>query len=177
MTKVFTAILCMAGFFLAMSPLQSQAGTATLNPRCVADYCPTCPQPLGASRLDKDCRRCLKLNLKRIMRCSKSAGSSSLSPAIIGLWQSSQGISMLVVQTTNGFRGHLHRAPQQASQHYTKSNMVIMNASASEKPGNYQGTMLTPGGNWQSARFVVRGSRMTSYLGGGGQINWSKQGR
>ncbi len=176
MFKTMIAAICMLGLMLSMLPMEQKARAAALNPRCVANYCPTCPQPLGAARHDKRCQLCLKKNLKRIMNCSKSAGSSALSPAIIGLWQSNTGVSMLVVQTTLGFKGHLHNAPDSLRNTYNQANMEIMNASRSGR-NSYQGSFLLPGGKWASAEFTVSGNGMTSTHAGGKSIRWVKRGR
>ena len=176
MIRIIVSALCMLSLMLALPMIPHRAEAAALNPRCVAENCPTCPQPLGSSRLDQSCRQCLKSKLKRIMSCSKSQGSSALSPAIIGLWQSDSGLSMLVVQTTRGFRGHLHSAPMSMGNTYPVNNMVIMNATQSGSD-SYNGHILIPQGNWSPARFVVKDGGMISYHPGGLVIKWTKRGR
>lgn len=88
------------------------ADELNLAPRCLADYCPRCPQPWDAVMADGKCSQCLNRHWQAIVACGKKAAPAPLDSAMVGLWRSPSGLSMLLQENSQGLWGYLYWVPQ-----------------------------------------------------------------
>ena len=169
--KIFGVCLS-AILMLAASPAWPQSNQIVLDPLCMADFCPGCPQPLDMGRADDDCRACVNRNLTRISFCAKSQ-KQVLDKDFVGLWRAKSGLTMAVKQNSQGFWGQLTYVPQKLSGYYPVLGVEIIRAQPVAQ-GRYKGSLLVPSGKWVDAEFAVSGKEMVSSHPGGKSVRWRK---
>ncbi len=169
--KIFCAGLS-AALMLASSPAWPQSNQIVLDPLCMADFCPGCPQPLDMGLADNDCRACVNRNLIKVSFCAKSQ-KKVLDKDLVGLWRAKSGLTMAVKQNSQGFWGQLTYVPEKLSGYYPLLGVEIIRAQPVAQ-SKYKGSLLAPSGKWVDAEFAVSGQEMVSNHPGGKSVQWRK---
>lgn len=150
------------------------ADELNLAPRCLADYCPRCPQPWDAVMADGKCSQCLNRHWQAIVACGKKAAPAPLDSAMVGLWRSPSGLSMLLQENSQGLWGYLYWVPPSLTERYPKlwAVMAKMNKSAD---GGYRGKFLAPSGRWVPVKALLEGKKnLRTIFADNEVVKWTK---
>jgi hypothetical protein len=169
----FLVTVMTVGLAFITSPGIAGQSRIRLSPRCIADNCPQCPQPLDPALVDDSCRNCRDENFNAIARCGQLDFPGPLDLELVGLWRSKSGLSMLVIETTEGYQGRAHNIPEKLRKYYPNQNGLIMKAIRAG-PGRCEGELWAPPGKWIAARFVTDQKMMISHHPKDNKVRWFK---
>lgn len=170
---LMAAILALTAVGLCSGP----AGCGSrlqMHPYCTARLCPECPQPLDLEVASPQCRKCLDAKLQEINQCSQEQPSPALDQAFIGVWRSSAGLRMRVVQIGREFTATLIWAPDKLRKRYPQDGVKVLEAKP-DLPGRYIGRLLAPNGQWIEAVYILgQKDHMESVHPGDQKVNWRR---
>lgn len=167
------ALLGLAVLLAVLAGGLSWAAELKPAPRCLADYCPRCPQPWDAVMVDGKCSQCLNRHWQAIVACGKTADPAPLDREMVGLWRSPSGLAMLVKENTKGFWGYLYHAPATLAERYPKLWAVVAKLSKADA-GRYRGEFLAPSGRWVPVEAILERKSLRTVFADQQVVNWKK---
>ena len=97
-----------------------------------------------------------------------------LDTAFIGVWRSSGGLKMRVVQTGQDFKGTLVSVAPKLRRRYPQDGALVMEARR-EFQDRYLGRLLSPSGQWIEAIFLPgQDGQMVSVHPGDQKVRWRR---